>query len=113
MPSRIFDVQQFTPISVAVNASAAADNAIVAAPVATLRIVILAFSLVATGANTVTWLTNAAGITGPVDLGALGVWSNGDGASPLLFGAAGGALNLRLSAATKVAGFVTYALDVV
>ena len=112
MPSRIFDVQQFTPISVAVNASAAADNAVVAAPAAGVRIVVLSFSLVATGANTVTWLTSAAGITGPVDLGALGVWTAGTGIAPILACAAGQALNLRLSAATKVAGYVTYALDV-
>ena len=113
MPSRLFDVPQLSPTFVAVNTSAAADNAIVVAPVSSLRIVVLGFSLVSTGANTVTWLTNAVGISGPVDLGALGVWGVGTGIAPVLACAAGQALNLRLSAATKVAGFVVYALDVV
>ena len=100
-----------TPVFVLVNASTAGDNTLVAALGGSLKIRVLQLFLVASGgANTLRFESAASGtaLTGQMDIVA-------DGQLPLNFSPVGHfetianqLLNLELSAATSVTGFLTY-----
>jgi hypothetical protein len=95
-----------------VAASTLGDNTLVAA-VAGRQIRVLGFALVATGgANTVRFESGAGGtaLTGQMDLGADGQLVPGFSPTGWFQTAAGALLNLELSAATAVAGWLVYVL---
>lgn len=94
----------------AVSAAAASDNELVAA-VAGKRIRVHSLVLVASGgANTATLRSDTTGITGAMDLGADGQLVLDHNPAGWFQTAAAEALNLLLSAATLVAGSLTYSL---
>lgn len=94
----------------AVSAAAASDNALVAA-VTGKRIRVHSIVLVATGgANTATLRSAANAISGAMDLGSDGQLVLNHNPAGWCQTAAGEALNLLLSAATAVAGLLTYSL---
>ncbi len=93
-----------------VSVSAIADNQIVAA-VAGKRIAVLGYVLDASGGvNTATWKSGSSAIAGAMDLLADTPFSSGWNPNAWFVTAKGAALNLALTAATLVAGHVTYVL---
>ena len=80
------------------------------AAVASKKITVLSYVLVATGAVTVKWRTASTDISGAMALAANGGVSahSGDITIPLLQTATNEALNLNLSSAVQVSGHVTY-----
>lgn len=92
-----------------VSKNTAADNELVAAVVGK-KIRVLSYSLnAAGGANTVTWKSASTALSGAMDIGD-NVYVAAEANRGLFETAAGEALNLTLSAATLVAGHISYVL---
>lgn len=92
-----------------VSKAAIADNEIVAA-VSGKKIRVLSYTLnAAGGANTCTWKSATTALSGAMDIGD-NVSVSADCGAGLMETAAGEALNLALTAATLVAGHITYIL---
>ncbi len=95
-----------------ISASSSGDNTIVAAPGPGLRIVLLNFMLVASGAVAAKWRSNSTDLTG-----AMPVAGSGSGiaaqspAIGLVECAANQALKLNLSDAVQVGGFGSYVVE--
>ena len=104
-------MSEITPVYTAVVAeNAIADNEVVAA-VAGKQIKVLSIVLIASGgANTCTWKSATNALSGAMDFAADGGYSLGNGETPVLVTNNGEALNLALTAATLVAGHVSYVL---
>jgi hypothetical protein len=100
-----------------INATASGSNTIVPA-VANKKIRVLAFTALTDANVTIEWLSNATAISGPMPILASGgmatsigqLGTGGHGVFGLMETEAGQALNLDLSAAANVGGFLTYYL---
>jgi hypothetical protein len=91
-----------------INENTAARNEIVAA-VTGKRIVVLNYTVVASGAVVITWESGSTALSGPMALAANGGASApGTGESPVLATARGSALNITSAGAVQISGHVTY-----
>lgn len=96
-----------TPKFAVVSASAAGDNTVVAA-VASKKIRVISYVLVAAGAVTAKWRSGTTDISGPLAFAANGGAAPGYNPFGFFETASGAALNLNLSAAVTVGGHITY-----
>jgi hypothetical protein len=91
-----------------ISQNTAARNQIVAA-VTGKRIVVLNYTVVATGAVAITWESGTTALSGVMSFAANGGASApGTGESPVLTTARGEALNITSSGAVQISGHLTY-----